>query len=148
MVAVMNDWIPRHRITVDEYYRMAGGGGLPPDSRVELIEGEIIDMAPIGSQHNSVVARLSSLLHDAIKNSAIVWTQSSVRLSSISEPQPDIAILRPRGDYYSARHPYAEDMLLLIEVSSTTIRYDTQVKVPLYARYGVPEVWVFDLEFG
>jgi Uma2 family endonuclease len=149
MSALMEeDWLPRHRITVDEYYRMAEVGLLAPDARVELIEGEIIDMPPIGSSHGGVVNRLNRLLVQAIGDRAIVSVQNPVRLSRSSEPQPDLAVLRPRADFYEAAHPNPPDTLLIIEVSQTTFRYDRQIKVPLYARNGVPEVWLIELPAG
>ena len=142
----MNDWIPRHRITVDEYYRMAEVGILPPDARVELIEGEIIDMAPIGSGHGGTVAQVAQLLQDAARGRAQVFVQSEIRLSDISEPQPDFALVRPRADFYKKKHPGPLDTFLIIEVSESTLRYDREVKAPLYARHGVPEYWVIDLK--
>jgi Uma2 family endonuclease len=146
MGLAMTDWIPRHRITVDEYYRMAEEGILRPDARVELIEGEIIDMAPIGIRHGGSVLQLNRLLTSAVGDLAFVSAQSAVRLSSISEPQPDFALLRPRRDFYKTRHPTAADTFLVIEVSDTTLRYDLRVKVPLYARHEIPEVWLVDVE--
>jgi Uma2 family endonuclease len=142
----METWPQRHRITVDEYYRMAELGLLAPDARVELIEGEIIDMAPIGSPHGSVVDQLNYLLTHAVGDRAIVRVQGAVRLSQITEPLPDVALLKPRTDFYRHRQPTAADTLLLIEVSESTLRYDREVKLPLYARLGVPEVWIIDLE--
>jgi Uma2 family endonuclease len=146
MSAVMNDWIHRHRITVDEYYRMAEVGILPPDARVELIEGEIIDMAPIGSGHGGTVSQLDDLLRDAARGRANVFVQSGVRLSDISEPQPDFALTKLRADFYKKKHPGPTDMFLAIEVSESSLRYDLQVKAPLYARHGVPEYWIIDLK--
>jgi Uma2 family endonuclease len=146
MSVVMNDWIPRHRITVDEYYRMAEAGILPPDARVELIEGEIIDMAPIGSGHAGTVMQLTQLLLDAARGRAQVFVQSAERLSDISEPQPDFALVKPRADFYKKKHPGPADTLLIIEVSESSLRYDLQVKAPLYARHGIPEFWVIDLK--
>jgi Uma2 family endonuclease len=145
MSAVMNDWIPRHRITVDEYYRMAEVGILPPGARVELIEGEIIDMAPIGSGHGGTVMQLNELLRDAARGRAQVLVQAEIRLSDISEPQPDFALVKPRADFYKNKHPGPADTFLIIEVSESSLRYDVQVKAPLYARHGVPEYWVVDL---
>lgn len=139
------DWLRRHRLTVDDYYRMAEVGVLAPDARVELIEGEIIDMAPIGSPHAAIVSFLMHRLATAVGDAATLWVQSPARLSSISEPQPDLLLLQPRKDHYRNSHPTAAHTLLLIEVSDTTLRYDQRVKVPLYARYGVPEVWVMDV---
>lgn len=134
----------RHRITVDEYYRMAEVGLLAPDARVELIEGEIIDMAPIGMEHGWVVDQLTRLLVTSVGTKGHVRVQGAVRLSQWSQPQPDAIVLAPRGDYRT-RHPSGADTLLVIEVSDSTVRYDLKVKVPLYARHGVPEVWVLDL---
>jgi Uma2 family endonuclease len=138
----------RHRLTVDEYYRMAEVGVLTPDARVELIEGEIIDMAPIGTRHGSAVKRLTQLLTSALGDSVIVAVQDSLRLSKRSEPQPDLMVLKPRADFYREAHPSADDVLLLIEVSDTTARYDRGIKLNLYARHGVQEVWVVDLDEG
>jgi Uma2 family endonuclease len=141
----MESWPQRHRITVDEYHRMAEVGLLAPDARVELIEGEIIDMAPIGKEHSSVVDQLTRLFVLAAGETAIVRIQGSVRLDRMSEPEPDLALLRPRADFYRHEHATGADMLLVIEVSDSTLRYDREVKVPLYARHGIPEAWIFDL---
>jgi Uma2 family endonuclease len=146
MSAVMNELFRRHRITVDEYYRMAEEGILPPDARVELIEGEVIDMAPIGTEHGSTVTHLSRILLQAVGDGADVRTQQVVRLSDRSEPQPDISLVKLRDDFYKKKHPGAEDALLLIEVSETSLRYDLEIKASLYARYKVPEYWVVDLQ--
>ena len=144
-VKAVEDWLPRHRITVHEYYRMEELGLFAPEARTELIEGEIIDVAPPGSRHASVVAQLNELLVQAVRGAAIVLVQSPVRLSELSEPLPDLALVRPRADRYRSSHPTGPDTLLAIEVSLTTWRYDRQVKLPLYARHGVPEVWIVDL---
>lgn len=149
MTAVMHeDPIAYHRITVDQYYRMAEVGLLAPDERVELIDGVIIDMAPIGSRHAGVLRRLNRLLTVAVRTRGILSSQLPVRLGRSSEPQPDLAILKPRDDFYDGAHPQPEDVLLLIEVSATSIRHDLRVKVPLYARHRIPEVWVVDLTGG
>jgi Uma2 family endonuclease len=142
----MESWLPRHRITVDEYYRMAEVGLLAEGARVELIEGEIIDMAPIGSRHAAAVARLDQLLQRAVAGNALVRVQLPIRLSRSSEPQPDLVLVRARDDYYASGHPTATDALLVIEISDTTFRYDSTVKLPLYAHHGVPEVWIVDLQ--
>ncbi len=140
------DLLNRHRLTVDEYYRMAEAGVLAPDARVELIEGEIVDMAPIGSRHGSAVKRMLHLLTAAVGDRAIVSVQDPLRLSERSEPQPDLMLLAPRADFYKGAHPTAADVLLLVEVSDTTARYDRGVKQQLYARHGVAEVWIVDLD--
>jgi Uma2 family endonuclease len=115
---------------------------------VELIEGEVIDMAPTGSRHWSVVSRLSRILMLAVGERAIVATQSALRLGPRNEPQPDLAVLKPRDDFYAGALPAAADTLLVIEVADSTAAYDRQVKAPLYARHGVPELWIVDLDAG
>jgi Uma2 family endonuclease len=146
MSVIMSDRITRQRITVDEYYRMAEEGILQPDARVELIEGEIIDMPPMGSEHGGTVRELGRLLERSVGDSVLVSAQLPVHLSDISEPVPDFALVRFRDDYYRKRHPGPEDTFLVIEVSYSSLRFDTQVKAQLYARHGIPEYWVVDLE--
>lgn len=148
MSMLMEVWPQRHRITVDEYHRMAEVGLLAPDARVELIEGEIIDMAPIGPPHSSVVNQMLRLMMRAVGDLAIVQSQGAVRLNMRNEPEPDLALFRPREDFYRHQHPSGADTLLVIEVSESSLRYDREIKVPLYARHGVPEVWVVDLVNG
>ncbi|MEO6078623.1 MAG: Uma2 family endonuclease [Steroidobacteraceae bacterium] len=145
MSMLMEIWPQRHRITVDEYHRMAEVGLLAPEARVELIEGEIIDMAPIGPPHSSVVNQLNRLLVRAVGDQAIVQSQGAVRLNIRTEPEPDLALFKPREDFYRHRHASGVDTLLVIEVSESSLRYDREIKVPLYARHDVPEVWVVDL---
>lgn len=141
----MSVQIDRRVFSVDDYYRMVEVGLLREDERVELIEGEVIKMSPIGSRHAACVARLTKLFSRLTGDGAIVWVQNPIRLDDFSEPQPDVALLKPRADFYSRAHPAAADVLLIVEVADTTIGYDRQVKVPLHARAGVPEVWVVDL---
>jgi Uma2 family endonuclease len=148
MSMLMEVWPQRHRITVDEYHRMAEVGLLAPDARVELIEGEIIDMAPIGPPHSSVVNQLTRWLVRAVGDMAIVQSQGAVRLNLRNEPEPDLALFKPRDDFYRHRHATGADTLLVIEVSESSLRYDREIKVPLYARHGVPEVWLVDLVNG
>ena len=138
--------VRHHLLTVEDYHRMAEAGILGEDDRVELIEGELIDMAPIGSEHAGKGIRLSSLLSTALAGRAFVSQQNPLRLEEHSEPQPDIAVLRYRNDFYEASHPQPADILLLIEIADTTIRYDREIKIPLYARHGIPEVWLIDLQ--
>jgi len=147
MSTPMESWPRRHRITADEYHRMAEVGLLAPDARVELIEGEIIEMAPIGMDHASVVDQLTRLFTRAVGDDAIVRVGGSVRLSSMSEPQPDVVLLKPRADFYRSRFATGTDTLLVIEVGDSTLRYDRDFKVPFYARHLVPEVWIFDLQY-
>ncbi len=138
--------LTRHRLTVADYYRMGEAGIFAPDARVELIEGEIIDMAPIGTRHGSAVKRLNALLTAAVGPRAVGSVQDPLCLSDLSEPEPDLMLLKPRADFYADAHPSAADVLLLIEVADTSARYDREIKLPLYARHGVPEVWIVDLE--
>jgi Uma2 family endonuclease len=138
----------RHPLTVMDFHKMGEAGIFPPGARVELINGEIIDMAPIGSPHAGKVKRLNNLLTRILGDQAIIDLQNPVILGDLSEPQPDIAVLRPRADFYEQAHPRADDVLLLIEVADTTARYDREIKMPLYARHGIVEVWLLDLEHG
>jgi Uma2 family endonuclease len=146
MSAIAHFPAQRHRLTVAEYYRMAEAGIFTEDDRVELIEGEILDMSPIGTVHTSVVKRLNSIFTRNVGMRAIVSVQDPIRLNPHSEPQPDIALLRYREDFYRGAHPGPEDILLLVEVADSSLRYDLDVKLPLYARHGIPEVWIVDLE--
>jgi len=138
--------IRRHRYTVDEYYRMGESGILKQGDRVELIEGEIVDMVPVGSTHVGIVNRLNKLLVQTLGDKAVVSVQNPVRLSAFSEPEPDIALLRPRNDFYSGAHPGPADVLLIIEVSDSSLDYDRGVKLPLYARHEIPVVWLVDIQ--
>lgn len=137
--------LPRHRWTVDEYHRMGEVGLLDPDIRVELIEGEIVEMAPIGDLHAAISNRLTRLLVMTVGERGIVAVGNPVRLSENSEPQPDFTVLRPRAGY-ETRGPRPEDVMLAVEVSDTTLRRDRRVKLALYARAGIPEFWIVNLE--
>ena len=146
MSTPMEAWPQHHLITADEYCRMAEIGLLAPEARVELIDGEILDMPPIGKDHESVVDHLTHILVRAVDELAIVRVRGSVRLGSMSMPQPDVTLLKPRADFYRSRRAADSDVLLIIEVSDSTLRFDHDVKVPLYARHGIPEVWIVDLK--
>jgi Uma2 family endonuclease len=136
--------VARRRFTVDDYYRMAAAGVLDEDERVELIEGDIIEMSPIGVRHADRVRVIKELIEDQLGRSVIVDTHNPVRIDDLSEPQPDISVLVRQS--YARRHPGVADVLLLIEVADTTIAYDRDVKAPLYARHGVPELWIIDID--
>jgi Uma2 family endonuclease len=135
----------RHWLTVADYYRMAEVGILTADSRVELIDGEIIDMPPPGSSHAATVHYLTEVLVRSVGDSASVLIQNPVRLSEYSEPQPDLALLRRRGDFYREHHPRPDDVLLIVEVAATSLRFDRDTKVRLYAEHAIPEMWLVDL---
>src|SRR5688572_19380724 len=136
----------RHRLTVADYYRMGEVGILAPDARVELIEGEIIDMAPIGSPHVSAVLQLDHLLQETVRGNALVLVQNPIVLGDYSAPQPDLALLRPRADYYRSSLARPGNVLLIVEVALSSLRFDRDDKIPLYARHGIPEAWLVDLE--
>ncbi len=144
MATMPGELMTRHRLTVDNYHHMAESGILGPDDRVELIAGEVLDRSPIGSLHAALVAALSDYLGRVAAGRLTVWSQNPIRLDDSSEPQPDIALVKPRPDYYAAAHPGPADTLLVVEVAESSLAYDLGVKVPLYARHGIPEVWVID----
>jgi Uma2 family endonuclease len=134
--------MPRHRFSVDDYHRMAESGILKEDDRVELIEGEIVEMTPVGSRHAAVVKRLNRSLASLPRDRYLVGVQDPVRVHPYSEPQPDVTVLRARADDYEATHPGPEDVLLIIEVVDSSEAYDRGVKLRLYSRAGIPEVWL------
>jgi len=134
----------RKLFTVEEFELMVQAGVLKEDDRLELIEGELITMSPIGSGHASRIRLITRLMYAQVGDKAIIAVQDPVRLAR-SEPQPDLALLRPRPDGYKRSHPQAADILLIIEIADTSANYDRTVKVPLYGRSGVPEVWLIDL---
>lgn len=137
--------VPKHLFTVDEYYRMYEAGIFSEDDRVELIDGEIVEMSPIGRSHAACVDRLTKLFVLHLRDDAIVRVQGPIRLDNRSEPQPDIALLRARDDFYASGHPGPADVLLVVEVADTTLDYDREIKARRYARAGIPEYWLVDL---
>jgi len=124
---------------------MGEAGVFAPDARLELIEGEIVEMAPIGSPHAGMVNTLNRLLGGLAGDRALVSVQNPLVLGERSVPQPDLALLKPRADNYTGSHPTAADVLLVVEVSDATLRFDIETKIPLYARAGIAEAWVVDL---
>jgi Uma2 family endonuclease len=134
--------IERMLFTVDRYEKMIEAGVLGREDHVELIHGEIVRTAPIGLRHAACVARLTALFAARLGGSVIVWPQNPVRIGANSEPEPDVALLRPRADFYENSGPTAQDALLLIEVADTSVERDREVKLPLYAKAGVPAVWI------
>ncbi len=141
----MSVQIIRRHFNVDEYYRMAAAGVLSENDRVELIEGEIIEMNPIGSRHAACVARLTEFLGRLAGGEAIVWVQNPVQVNDFSEPLPDVALLKRRDDFYAQANPQPADVLLIIEVADSSVEYDRDIKTPLYAGAGIPEVWLVNL---
>jgi len=136
----------RTRISTDRYHLMVAKGVLTKYDRIELIEGEMFDMAPMGTRHSAITSRLHEMFVLATARSATVVSGGPVVLGEFSEPQPDLMLLKRRADFYSGAHPLAADVLLLIEVSDSSLAFDQSVKLNLYARYGISEYWVIDVE--
>ena len=135
----------KRRITADDYQRMGQVGILPEGGRMELIDGDIIEMTPIGPRHSACVGSATRALVRAAGDTAIVLPRGSVRLDPYSEPQPDLVLLRPKADFYASRHAGPEDILLVIEIANSSIGYDRGMKARLYAKSGIPEYWLADL---
>jgi len=142
----METEITKKLFNVDDYYRMADAGILTADDRVELIDGEIIEMSPTGNRHNACVNRANTFFTDAFGRTAIVSNQSPLRLSNYTEPVPDVSVLKPIPDFYASRKCRPEDVFFVVEVSDTTLKYDRNIKLPRYAAAGVAEVWIEDLK--
>ena len=138
--------LTRWQFTVDDYHRMTEAGILLEDDRVELIEGELIKMSAIGNRHNAAVDRLNELFVERLQHRGIVRVQGSVRLNERNEPQPDLVILRRRPDFYERATAGPDDIFLVVEVADSSLDFDRDIKAPLYARTGVPEFWIVDLE--
>jgi Uma2 family endonuclease len=127
---------------------MAEAGILGEDDRLELIEGEIVEMTPIGPSHSGTVNRLTRLFTSRLGERVVVAVQNPVRMPPRSEPQPDVVLLNARDDFYSSSHPVPADVLLLVEVAQSSAGFDRGVKMPLYARHGIREYWLVDLDQG
>lgn len=134
----------KHRFSVSEWHQMGSINLFPPDARMELIEGEIIDMAPIGPSHAGCVINLIELFANQKGKTALINVQNPVFLGNISEPEPDLTLLRP-ARFYRERHPTVADIFLLIEVSDTTVQHDREKKIPIYAQAGIVECWLVDV---
>ena len=138
--------LPHRKFTVDEYHYFIEQGVFKPEERLELIEGELIEMSPIGKRHASRVNFLIELLRDFLGKNVIISPQNPIVLDDFSEPQPDVCLLRRREDFYRQTNATAKDVLLVIEVADTTVKYDRDVKFPRYAANGIEEAWLIDLE--
>jgi len=137
--------ITKRLFDVDDYHRMARAGILSEDDRVELIDGEIVAMTPIGPRHNASVNRATRALVTTVGDEAIVQVQGSVRLGRLQEPQPDLVLLSPRPDFYASALPGPAEILLVIEIAESSLDYDREVKARVYAQSGVREYWLVDL---
>jgi Uma2 family endonuclease len=134
------------RLSVQDYHYMAKSGILQPDERIELLDGVIIQMAAKGTAHSSSVSRLEKLLGDRLSDRTLLRFQDPVRMSDYSEPEPDIAVVHPDPLFYEDHHPIPSEVYLLIEVSDTTLRFDRETKASLYARSGIVDYWVLDVQ--
>ena len=137
--------LTKKRFTADEYQRMGQVGILSEADRVELIDGEVVAMSPIGPRHNACVSSATRAMVRAAGDDAIVLPQGSVRLDLYHEPEPDLVLLRPRADFYASRHAGPEAILLIVEIADSSIEYDKNVKARIYAEFGIPEYWLADL---
>ena len=144
-MSAVPDLVRKHPLSVVEYERMAGAGVFDEGARIELIEGELFDMVPIGTDHQSIVDLLTEAFVLALRRTAIVRVQGPIVLGDLSAPEPDLCLLRRRDDFYAEAHPQAADVLLAVEVAHSSLAHDRDVKLPVYARYGVPEVWLIDV---
>jgi len=135
----------RHRITLDEYHRMVEAGVFDPDARIELVEGELIEMPPIYPPHASTVVRITTQFVLRLRDRASVRCQHPATLPPTSEPQPDVVLARPDPREYYEHHPAANEILLAVEVADSTLRLDRRIKIPLYARSSICEVWLVNL---
>lgn len=135
----------RFRLSCDRYHQMIERGILGEDERIELIEGELVTMSPIGSEHSGVVDQLNEILVSQLARRAVVKVQGPIQLDDHSEPEPDVVLSKPRWDYYKRSLPQPADILLVIEVADSSLAYDRSVKMPLYARAGIAEAWIINL---
>ena len=145
MELVLPPPVTRHRINTEQFHKMAEVGMFVPGERVELIEGEIIDMAPIGSLHCGNVGWLTQTFVESLHGKAFVWVQNALRLSQSVEVYPDLVLLKPRTDFYRHAHPGPDDVLLVVEVADSSAAFDRSVKAELYARHAIPEYWIVDI---
>ncbi len=141
----MSVLVQKRLFTVDDYYRMAQAGILREDDRVELIEGEIVQMTPIGSRHAGCVKYLSQMFHSFFGKKAVVSTQDPIYIDLHNEPQPDICVVRSRSDFYRNSHPNPSEVFFIVEVADSSQEYDRRQKIPLYGRNGIPETWLVDI---
>lgn len=144
-VAIAAPPVERFRLSSERYHTMIEKGIFGEDEHIELIEGEIVTMSPIGAEHSGLVKKLAELLFGLLNKRALISVQDPIQLDDFSEPEPDLALLRPRSDYYMRSLPTPADVLLVIEVADSSLAYDRTVKMPLYAQAGIPEAWIVNL---
>jgi len=142
----METEVTKKLFTVDEYYSMAAAGIIGPDERVELVDGEIIQMSPIGHRHGVRVVRASTLFFRALDRKAVISTQGTLRLNKRTEFEPDLVVYKPRADFYASGRAKPADVLLVVEMADSSLSYDRKIKIPLYAAANIPEVWIQDIK--
>ena len=135
----------KHLTNINEWRRLGEAAIFPPESRLELINGEILEMAPIGSNHAGHLKRINKLFTRFVPDNVIISVQDPLQLGDLSEPEPDFMLLKPNADFYSSRHPTANDVLLLVEVADSSLSFDQNQKLRLYALHGIPEYWLLNL---
>ncbi|MEM7110009.1 MAG: Uma2 family endonuclease, partial [Bacteroidota bacterium] len=138
--------LAKRLITVDEYHTMAEAGILTREDRVELIHGEILEMSPIGSKHAAIVNTMSNRLIRLLGDGVIISVQNPIRINDLTEPEPDLSLLKPKENYYADGHPAPNDTFIVIEISDSSYEYDKEVKLPLYASAGIPEYWIVNMD--
>jgi Uma2 family endonuclease len=138
--------VTKKLFTVNDYYSMAEAGIIGPDERVELVEGEIIQMSPIGHRHGVRVVRASTMFFEAFGRKAVISTQGTLRLNKRTEFEPDLVVFKPRADFYASGRAKPADVLLVVERADSSLSSDRKIKIPLYAAAGIPEVWIQDIE--
>lgn len=138
--------IQKRLLSTEEYHLMGQAGIMKEDDRVELINGEIIQMSPIGSNHAGHVKILHAILGERLRTQVVIGVQDPIHLDEFNEPQPDIAVLKPREDFYTKSHPSPAEVFFLIEVADSSFDYDRDIKLPIYAKAGIQEVWILDLK--
>lgn len=138
--------LPHRKFSVEEYHNFIEQGVFKPEERIELWEGEFIEMSPIRKRHAGTVSALSDMLKDFLGKQALVWSQNPIVLDDFSEPQPDVSLLKRRDDFYRNESATAKDVLLAIEVADSTVKFDRDIKFPRYAANGIEEAWLVDLE--
>ena len=143
-VAIAAPPVERFRLSRDRYHTMIEKGIFGEDDHIELIEGEIVTMSPIGSEHSGIVDQLNEILVNQLAKRAVVKVQGPIQLDEHSEPEPDIVLSKPRRDYYKRSLPTPADVLLVIEVADSSLAYDRTVKMPLYAQAGIAEAWIIN----
>jgi Uma2 family endonuclease len=145
-MTLANATVRKHLTDIREWQKLGEANIFPPGSRIELIEGEILEMAPIGFNHSGHINRLVKLLTKRIPSDVIPSVQNPLQLGDLSEPEPDFMLLKPNDDFYCSRHPNADDVLLLIEVADSSLNFDQNQKLSLYARFNIPEYWLMNLK--